>query len=304
MADTIDDLLDDKADRLDDVPKEFVDAVSKLEPKILSEVEVLLSELEMKDGVMLLTEKNMSLIENVNQRLKNIIFDEVYEKNLTKFIGEFKSQANLANEYFQSLDPDFDVSLVYEKLLRSTQKNAIDLLSEDAFTQALITPIKQTLESSITNGTSFTDTLQGLREIIIGGEDYDGRMLAHVKRIAYDSFAASDRAYTNTIATDLGLEFYRYSGGRVEETRCFCQNRIGKYFHKKEIEGWATGIGLGSCGFPWEGMNTNTDKATIFIYAGGYNCKHNMLPVSLKSVPKDVIERNIRSGNYKVKVTA
>jgi hypothetical protein len=296
----IDDLLGDKSDRLENVPKEFVESISKLEPRIASEVESLLSELEMQNGNILLTERNMAIIENVNQRLKNIIFDEVYEKNLTKFIGEFKGQAKLANEYFQVLDPEFSITPVYESVLRSTQRNAIELLNEDAFTQALITPIKQTLESSITNNISFTDTLKGLREIIIGKEgEYDGRMMSHVKRVAYDSFAASDRAYTNTIATDLGLEFYRYSGGEIETTRCFCDERNRKYFHKKEIEGWGEGKNVGSCGFPWAGMNENTDKATIFIYAGGYNCRHSILPVSKKSVPRYVIERNIRNGNYK-----
>lgn len=294
----IDDLLNNKGDRFDKVPSEFIKAVSKLEPKIALEIEALLSELESKDGILLLSEKNIAIIENVNQRLKNIIFDKVYEENLTKFIGEFKTQANLANEYFQAIDPEFNVSPIYESVLKSTQRNAIELLSDDAFTQVLINPIKQTLESSITNETSYIDTLKGLREIIIGGKDYDGRMLSHVKRIAYDSFAASDRAYTNTIATDLGLEFYRFSGGRIHDTRCFCDNRIGKYFHKKEIEGWGQGIGVGECGFPWQGMNTNTDKATIFIYVGGYNCHHSILPVSTKSVPKDVIQRAIDEGFY------
>jgi len=128
-------------------------------------------------------------------------------------------------------------------------------------------------------------------------------MVSHVKRVAYDAFAVSDRTYTNTVSNVLGIEWYFYSGGTIDDTRDFCQERIGKYFHKKEVEGW--GENKSCCGlkYPnsngWQGRNTLTNKTTIFTLAGGYNCKHSISPVSLRSVPKSVVQRNIENGNYK-----
>jgi hypothetical protein len=295
-----DDLLKGKSDRLETVPSKLVESVSKLEPKIMREVEDLVSQLEMENGELILSEKNMVLIENINQRITNIIFDEAYTKELGEFIGQFKTQAGLNDQYFQTILDDYEIKPMYESVLKSSQKNAINLLNEDAFTAKLIQPIQQTLESSITNNVSFTDTLKNLRYIIQGDEENLGALTSHVKRVAYDSFAVSDRSYTNVIATDLGLEFFRYSGGEIETTRCFCDERAGKFYHRKEIEGWGEGKNVGACGFPWQGMNTNTDKATIFYYAGGYNCKHSILPVSKRSVPKEVIERAKREGYLKV----
>jgi hypothetical protein len=294
-----DSLLNKKNNRLDSVPEGFVNSVSGLESSIMKSIEKLVSTLETKDGQILLNDRNMAIIENINQTIKDIIFTDEYEKNLTSFIGEFNTQAKLSNEYFQVILDDFEVKPVYKSLLKSTQRNAIQLLNDDAFSQVLINPLKETLESSLVNNVSFADTITNLRYIIEGDETVDGRLLSHVKRVAYDSFAVSDRSYTNTIATDLGLEFYRYSGGEIETTRCFCDERAGKYYHKKEIEGWGEGVGVGSCGFPWAGMNTNTDKATIFFYAGGYNCKHSLLPVSAKSVPKADKDRAIQEGYIK-----
>jgi hypothetical protein len=137
-----------------------------------------------------------------------------------------------------------------------------------------------------------------LRYLIEGNEEVDGRLMSHVKRVAYDSFAVSDRSYTNTIATDLGLEFYRWSGGKIEDTRCFCLERAGKYFHREEIKAWGRGENIGKCKSNglWEGANSNTDEATIFFYAGGYNCKHSIAPVSKKSVPADVMQRARAEG--------
>jgi hypothetical protein len=295
----INDFLEEKHDRLDSVPSAFVRSMDGVQARVSREIEDLVSQLEIENGNIVLSEKNMVLINNMEQRLKNLIFDEAYEKNLTSFLSEFKRQAELNNQYFTATIPEFEPSALYESVLKSTQKNALSLLNEDAFTQTLIGPIKQTLEASITNNISFSETLTNLRYLIEGDEEVDGRLMSHVKRVAYDSFAVSDRSYTNTIATDLGLEFYRYSGGKIEDTRCFCAERAGKFFHRKEIEGWGEGKDVGSCGFPWQGMNSNTDKATLFYYAGGYNCKHSILPVSKKSVPQDVIQRAISEGYLK-----
>jgi hypothetical protein len=291
--------LDEKHDRLDSVPSTFVQSMEGVQGKISREIEDLVSQLEMENGQILLSEKNMALMESINQRLKNLIFDEAYEKNLTTFLGEFKKQAELNNAYFHSIVPDFEPSKLYDSVLKNTQKNALSLLNEDAFTQALIQPITQTLEASITNKVSFADTLTNLRYLIEGNEEVDGRLMSHVKRVAYDSFAVSDRSYTNTIATDLGLEFYRWSGGKIEDTRCFCLERAGKFYHREEIKAWGRGENLGKCksGDLWEGANSNTDEATIFFYAAGYNCRHTIQPVSKKSVPPDVMQR-ARSKGY------
>lgn len=299
MAFNEDNFLEDKAGRLDSVPSNFVESVSGLEPKINKEIESLVSQLETKDGQILLTDTNLSIIDSINKRLKDVIFDKDYENSLTQYIVEFGKQADLNNSYFVHLDSAFEPTAMYKNVLQNSQRNAIQLLSEDAFTQTLITPIQASLNAAATSNQSFTDTLNQLRYIIQGDEETDGRLTAHVKRVAYDSFAVSDRSYTGTIATDLELEFYRYTGGHVKETRCFCEDRKGKYFHKKEIAGWGEGKGVGECGYPWQGMNANTDSATIFYYAGGYNCKHSILPVSIKAVPLEVINRAIKLGYYR-----
>jgi hypothetical protein len=294
----INDLISDKNDRLETVPDTFVRSMSGIEERVSREMEALVSQLDMENGHILLNDRNMALIESSEQRIKDLIFDEVYEKNLTQFLGEFKKQAELNNTYFTATVPDFEMVPLYESILKSSQRNALSLLNEDAFTQVLIGPIKQTLEASITNKVSFSDTLTNLRYLIEGDEEVDSRLMSHVKRVAYDSFAISDRSYTNTIATDLGLEFYRYTGGKIEDTRCFCAERAGKYFHREEIKAWGRGENLGKCksGDLWQGANPNTDEGTIFFYLGGFNCRHSASPVSKKSVPSEAIQRAKSKG--------
>ncbi len=296
----------EKFKRLESVPDDLVNNIRASQVEILKDVEDLVSQLETENGVFVFNEKNLSLINSIDQKLKDTVFNDEYIDSVKQFASEFNTQAGLNNAYFTALEPGFSPSPLYEQVLKSTQKNAIDLLGEDAFTQKLINPIKQILESSITNKQSFSDTMNSLRYAIAGDDTIDGSMVSYVKRVAYDSFAVSDRAYTNVIAQDLGLEFYKYAGGVIKDSRCFCIERHGKYYHKKEIEAWGDLKDLGKCntGNGWAGMNAATDKATIFYFVGGYHCLHSLLPVSLKSVPKAVIERNIQSGNYKPKAAA
>lgn len=297
--DEIKDWLNSKDEHYENVPEEFIESVQKSQKEIISEVEKLLGQLETQNGVIVLNDKNISLINSIDSRLKDAVFSDEYIESLTKFVGEFNVSAQLTDEYYKAIIPDYEPTDLYKTVLRNSQKNALDLLGEDAFTQQLITPLKQSLESSITSELTFTETLNNLRFIIEGDEETDGALLSHVKRIAYDSFTASDRAYTNTIAKDLELEFYRYSGGEIKTTRCFCDERNGKFFHKEEIEEWGEGKNLGKCNLgdgTWAGMNKNTNKATIFIFAGGYNCRHSILPVSEKSVPESVKQRARERG--------
>lgn len=302
-----DELINDesrKFKRLESVPDAFVNSVKGLQGEVIKDIEDLVSQLETQNGIFVFNERNLNIISSIDKKLKDTVFNDEYINAVKKFAGEFNTQAGINNAYFATIEPGFTPNKLYESVLRSTQKSAIDLLGEDAFTQKLINPLKQILESSITNGQSFADTMTSLRYAVVGDDTIDGAMVGYVKRVAYDGFAVSDRAYTNVIAQDSELEFYKWAGGLVKGSRCFCIERHGKFYHRKEIEEWGEGKNVGKCGYPWQGMNSATNKATIFYFCGGYHCFHGALPVSIKSVPKAVIERNIASGNYKPKAAA
>jgi hypothetical protein len=75
-----------------------------------------------------------------------------------------------------------------------------------------------------------------------------------------------------------------------DTSREFCDQRHGKYFHRKEVEAWAN--------LSWAGKIQGTNSSNIFIYRGGYHCRHQLIPVSAASVPRSVIERAINEGYY------
>src|SRR5690606_38302989 len=290
-------ILDNKFDRLDEVPKLLEQTTETLQAEVMEEVERLMSQLETVDGKFVLSEKNISIIVSIEIQIKNKVFSLQYETALRKYVREFTNQAKLNDLYFDGIVNNYEVKPIYEKIISHAQRNTIELFTGDTFTQPLMTPLKELMNTAVMNEGSYYDTLQGLRKIILGNDQVDGKLLSHVKRVAYDGFAISDRTYTSNVAKDLGLDFYRWSGGKIDDTRCFCLERAGKYYHRKEIEAWGDGKEVGNCGHPWQGMNSLTNKDNIFSLAGGRNCKHSPLPVSEKSVPASVIKRNKEKGN-------
>lgn len=308
----IDDILKNKLERLNSVPEDFINSVAGSENEIIAQISEIVAQLDRENGVFLLNEKNLRLIDSIDQRLKDAVFNDEYVQSLTEFTKQFNAQAKLNNSYFtELLGNGFENSKLYELTLLSSQKNALAVLGEDAFGTQLIGPIKQIIQSSITNGASFTDILKNLNTLVKGDPDQeiDGKFVGYIKRYAKDAFTSGDANYTNVIANDLGLEFGRWMGPKLEDTRDFCKERIGKYFHRKEVEQWGSGNKCCGLSWPdskgnWQGRNSATDKNTIFVLRGGYNCNHNFVPVSTKQVPKEVINRAVSSGYYKIKAAS
>ena len=82
------------------------------------------------------------------------------------------------------------------------------------------------------------------------------------------------RAQGQILANKFNVQYFRYSGTEIETSRCFCDQRIGNIYTKKEIESWAD--------LEWSGKIKGTNSTNIFQVAGGWNCRHNIRPVSEK----------------------
>lgn len=142
-----------------------------------------------------------------------------------------------------------------------------------------------------------------MQDYLIGAENKDGALVRYTRQIANDGFAISDRSRVSVISESLGGQFYRYVGGTIDTTRCFCEERNGLYFHIEEVKAWGDGdITAGdlsaSCGYPWAGMNAGTNSGNITSLLGGYNCLHSLIPVSEIEVPREVLLRAINEGYY------
>lgn len=300
MDESLRKILLEKEQRLQSVPDAFALKTEQAQKEILKVLLEELDQLTRTDGKIDLTTQNIARIQVITERLSNYIFtDTDYADALTVFAREFNTQAELSREYISAIYEGFEDQIIYRQSLALGQRNAIELLARAGVDQNFIAPMKELLQASVTTGGSYSDAVQALTDYVIGNKQVDGLLLRHVKQVAYDGFAFTDANYMKTISEDLGFEWYQYFGGVILDTRCFCVQRSNGIFHRNEIEYWGKTPSL------WDkkpgcvkggGMVAETNSTTIWTYRGGYNCRHQIVPVATSQVPKKAIEQAIQKG--------
>lgn len=289
------DLIKGKARRLDSVPDEFLSSVKKSQREVYEAVLQMLSEMEVKGGQFIASKKNLELAYKINERLKGVMAAGDYGKALSKFAMEFDVQADLNLNYFNEAFNITAAPEVATVLLNAAKVNAVDLLINRAADSEFLYPIRDIIEQSVVNNAGYSETLQTLRAFIEGNDEVEGRLLKYSRGIAHDTFAVADASAVSAYAAEYGMEWFFYLGGEMDTTRPFCSERIGKFFHQKEVEAWGAGERTTGMVWPkdggWGGRMDGTNSSTIFSTRGGYNCGHVISPVSEAVVPADVIAR-------------
>lgn len=300
---TLEQIFSQRLKRLQSIPDKFISDTQKAEKKIISGILDTINQLEIKDGFIVKSKANLTAIAQIASDIKSVVLQSDYVQSVKEFIGEFDTQAELTDKYFDKILTDAPAATSYaDAVLELSKKQTVNYLLQAPMDAAFITPIEDLLTTNIQAGASFTQTIKDIRDFAEGQADGGGKLVQYSKQIAYDSFAVSDRTYLSERAEALGFEWYIYSGGELPTTRKFCEVRHGKYYHKKEIELWVTDSGSEESNpkphREWDGMFPGTNKQTVFDLAGGFNCRHIIAPVSLNSVPQDVIDRATAAGYY------
>ncbi len=288
---TLNELINDKNKPLDAVPNRFRSQMLLVQDDAYEQILVLLSKLDQdSQGNFILNKKNQSLLTEMDLLLKEIMNKTQYGEYVTELAKEFNVQMGRNDDYFKEAFPGFKPSEEARFIVKQAQSNAVDLLINTSLDSDFIHPVKESIELAVINRAGYRETMDNLAELIKGGEDATGKIEKYAGQIAHDTFAVADRSYTSEISEQYGAEWFYYSGAIIDTSREFCIERHDKYFYYKEIEDWAK--------LDWAGKMKGTNEATIFSTAGGYWCGHSIMPVSIFSVPRFVIERNIKNGNF------
>ena len=290
MTGALADILAEKDKNLAAVPDAFADRMVLAQREMLAEVTALLGSLDRKGSTIMVTKSNLIKAEAITELLSELFKGGEYFKAVETLADQFDQQALLTDTYFKIADPDFTLPPIANDVFLTRKAAALDVLLGDGVSANVSNPIRRELVNAVTTGASYTDTLRSLRNVIEGTPDRDGVLARWSRLIVSDSFAMTDRSYTQTIADELGYDWFLYAGGIIDTTRAFCKRHNGRYYHRNEIEGWAKE--------DWQGKMYGTNESTIFVTAGGYNCQHSIMPVSVFAVPKADIDRNIKNGNF------
>jgi hypothetical protein len=203
-----------------------------------------------------------------------IITNAPYQLQVAEVIKGFEMLAELSNEYITVAIGDFKPKkALYEAILETNIATTKDALLGGGISENFGTAIQEVLKDNIAGIGTRSELNKTLRKFIEGTDTEKAFLNRYIKQVTNDSVMTFNAEYIQTIADDLEVEYYLYAGTIIEDTRSFCQARTGRFFTKEEVEKWASLKG-------WQGRMAGTNSSTIFIYRGGYNCRHQLWPVS------------------------
>lgn len=248
------------------------------------------------DGTLKQNTANRKILRTAVGQIDRALKDSGYYVGLQKTVNTLPALDKLNNEYFDFILDTFTPDKIYlSDLQKATVAEMQTYLANEGLEVMLKQPLNQILNQNINSGASVNDMVNQVRQFIVGGrvegKELEGTLLRYSQQITRDALANYSAAFQQAITSDTGMEFYKYVGGIIDRTRDFCHERVGKFFHREEVKSWAS--------LSWQGKRRGTTSSTIFIYRGGYNCGHSLVPVDESAVPKSVKERAKNKGYFK-----
>jgi hypothetical protein len=218
---------------------------------------------------------NIRAIIGLKTQLTNVIVtNPEYVKEVGRVLDGFKDLKKLSDLYFSELIDGFNAKeVLYQEILKANIEITKDMLLGSGIRNNFANAIQETLLANASGTTNRTLLQKTLKQFIEGTDAEKAFLNRYITTVTNDSVMTFSREYVNSISADLNLNFFFYAGTAISDTRSFCKARHGRYFKKSEVEGWAN---LGD----WNGRKSGTTKTTIFSYAGGWNCRHTIYPIT------------------------
>ncbi len=266
-----------------------------IQRRAYSELQDELAKLEIKNGVIRASSKNIRMINRIVRRFERILMNTGYRDLVKGFAKSFNLVTKTQTAYFQSAIEAFTIPVTLNALQETAIEDTVSLMAKDGLQTEVLEGVRQILSSNVKSGSTIVDLQSQLKGYITGTESTVGALDSFVGRVTTDSINMYSSSYNDTVATNLGLEWYQYVGSLVSDSRPFCKALVKKrWFHKSEIPGFLKGhVGnvrvkrSSSTGLP-EGMKRGTNKTNFQIYRGGWRCNHLMMPVPSSNVPKRI----------------
>lgn len=267
-----DPIIDKLLALMDKSVADFLKAVGGIENDVFNNVVKLTREFDIAGGRLVNNVKNMRLIGKLKGQLQQIVLNDNYIGNVTKFVNAYYEVADLQHDYFKSTVDDFTLPAVVDEIKKQAIESTVESLTEAGISSNVIEPILQILRQNISQGGTMDDYISQMKNFITENSERDGALLRYASQITSDAIHQYSAQYMHAIGDDLGFEWYAVTVSLIKTSREFCINLKEKgYFHKSEIPDIID--------HDWKGKIEETTASNFVINRGGWNCRHQYIPV-------------------------
>ena len=223
------------------------------------------------------TRLNFFLSKNVRKVLKRLEAGEIPALEAAQVLGGLREQLlslGLAEEV-QELTKIYgrELNNIKEKFERVNKSKVVYTASDLQVIESLITFDTAVVDNRLS---LYADDIKAaVMRSVIGGAPVDLDVLLEsagkeLERNLVTDLNTSMQGFSRSVnlmkADEVGIELFLYAGPDDSLTRPFCDERVNRVFTREEIEAWDNEQGL-----------------PADIYLGGYNCRHELVPVDLET---------------------
>jgi hypothetical protein len=292
----IDEIIKRKQELIDLSRETLNNTVVKLQSKLLDTVVTdVITELDVKDGVIQDTAKNYQLISKLNMTFERFKSTQsmILLKNLTSSIDKIVS---LNQAYFTLVFPDLPER--FEKVILKARE-LTDLrfglkggkfvrggILDSVFSEFGSTEVKQIMSKAVASQMDLKEFIRQMRGFVAGTPEKMGISERKFKQFAFDVYQQYDRTYSGKLAEEFEMRYFLYQGGLVVDSRDFCAAHNNKVWSVEEAESWKTwtpDIGEYPPGYEVKAKIRDEIPSYIdypgympLVDLGGYNCRHSL----------------------------
>lgn len=276
------------AEQIQKAIEQFVSGLPEMNKTLFNQVIGTLKDLSLDaDGLIKPTVANLKLITKVQAQLESIGDNPIYQRKVASLNGTINQIADSKTAYFADAFSEFtDPPPAVAQMRKTALNSAQNSLTGAGMNSYVVDEATGLVERAITSGSSFHELVNNLEVQMLGNENVDPRMVSYSKQVMTDTLSGFTRDYNNLVVKDLGLEWYMYVGALVKTSRPLCEEAVKKkYFHQSELPALARGL-IDGKKVSTQGMMPDTNGTNIISRCGGYNCNHELIPISVDAVPK------------------
>lgn len=284
---------------LDDSIDGFNDGIPSIQRRIFKDILPVLKQLTLDNqGNIKPTASNLKVLRALTPKIRNAVLDEKYKKELNKFLASFDKVDILQENYYKSIINGYKRKPYLDELKKDAIIEVKQNLTRSGIDANIVDRSEEIIRDNIRSNASFGDLVEDMGDFIKGTPQTKGILDRYAKQITTDSLNQYSAAYNKYISDDLGLNWYSYVGGLIQDSREWCQLMAEKrWIHKSELPTLISGNIDGQrvtiyrkTGLP-QGMIAGTNSNNVQVLRGGYNCRHQMIPVPNESVPRNIRDK-------------
>lgn len=269
--------LDDNAIVIKRLEKKLTRSVTDIEEEIYKLVDRLMREFDIKDGEFVPQEKAGAVLAKLNREIRKILSKVNVKDEVLDFIDDFDQIDRNIKAVQEQLNGIEVPGRIFTDQKRWIIDNTVNSLLESNINLNFIAPVKQILYSRVTFGGSVVDAEKQLRQLIVGDSEKYGVLRRWMGQVARDAIYEYEGGINQQIKVQYELNAVRYVGGLVEDSRPQCVRWVkefGGLLRDDQLEAeirWAYRNG--------SGMKPDTTPENFAQKRGGYNCRHEAIPV-------------------------